>query len=78
MDGRDYRSTNDTFTFIIVGQSIYISIPLKDNLYHDGRRFFLFGITSDCGINIWIQIFIWDDEWGRLFHILIIATLSYY
>ena len=72
MDGIDYRSTaanNDTFTFHFVGQAIYVTIPLIDNLRHDGKRYFLFGITSKYGINIWIQIFIWDDEWGRLYNI---------
>ena len=36
-----------------------------NNHHRDGQRFFLFGIKSECGIDIWIQIFIWDDEWGR-------------
>ena len=72
MDGIDYHSTdatNDTFTFLFVGDAINITIPLIDNLRYDGKRYFLFGITSKCGINIWIQIFIWDDEWGRLYNI---------
>ena len=69
MDGRDYHSTpatNDTFTFLFVGQFIYVTIPLIDNLCHNGKRYFLFGITSKCGIDIWIQIFVWDDERGML------------
>ena len=69
MDGRDYNSTlgtNDTFTFTIVGEYIYVTIPIIDNSGLDYQRFFLLGITSDCGINIWLQIFIWDDERGRL------------
>ena len=64
-DGRDYLSTNDTHKFTYVGESICITIKIIDNLRHDGKRFFLLGILSDCGIDIWIQIFIWDDEWGR-------------
>ena len=69
VDGRDYYSTpgtNDTFTFLFVGQFIYVTIPLIDNLCYNGKRYFLFGITSKCGIDIWIQIFIWDDERGML------------
>ena len=69
MDGSDYHSalgTNDTFTFTIVGQYIYVTIPIIDNLRLDGQRFFFLGITSDCGIKIWLQLFIWDDERGRL------------
>ena len=69
MDGRDYRSTlgtNNTFTFTNVGEYIYVTIPIIDNSRLDDERFFLLGITSDCGINIWLQIFIWDDERGRL------------
>ena len=70
MDGRDYRSTlgtNDTFTFTFVDESIYVTIPIMDNSRLDDRqRYFAFGITSDCGIRIWLQIFIWDDERGKL------------
>ena len=67
VDGRDFNSTsytNDTTKFTYVGQAICIHIPILDNMRHDGRRFFFFGITSDRGINIWLQIFIWDDERG--------------
>ena len=69
MDGRDYRSTldtNDTFTFTTIVNAIYVTIPIINNSHLDGQRFFVFGITSDCGISIWLQIFIWDDERGRL------------
>ena len=72
VDGRDYYSTagtNDTFTFRSIGQTICVTIPLIDNVRHDGKRFFLFAITSTFGIDIWIQIFIWDDEWSRLYNI---------
>ena len=68
VDGRDYNSsvaTNNTHTFTIIEDSIYVAIPIIDNNHSDGQRFFLFGITSDCGIDIWLQIFIWDDEQGR-------------
>ena len=78
VDGKDYRSTaatNDTFIFSRVGQAIYVRIPIIDNMRHDGKRFFLFGITSKSGIDIWLQIFIWDDEWGRCATLRIIATL---
>ena len=67
VDGRDYnssRATNNTHTFTVVEDSIYVAIPIIDNHRRDGQRFFLFGITSDCGIDIWLQIFIWDDEQG--------------
>ena len=78
VDGKDYRSTaatNDTFIFSRVGQAIYVRIPIIDNMRHDGKRFFLLGITSKSGIDIWLQIFIWDDEWGRCATLRIIATL---
>ena len=42
---------------------------------HDGKRFFLFGITSKSGIDIWLQIFIWDDEWGKCATLRNIVTL---
>ena len=69
MDGIDYRSTrvtNNTHTFTVIGDNIYVTIPIINNRYRDGQRFFLFGITSECGIKIWLQIFIWDDEQGKL------------
>ena len=69
MDGRDYRSTratNNTHTFTVIGDNIYVRIPILNNRRRDGQRFFLFGITSNCGIRIWLQIFIWDDEQGKL------------
>ena len=69
MDGRDYRSTratNNTHTFTVIGDNIYVKIPIVNNRHHDGQRFFLFAIKSDCGIDIWLQIFIWDDEQGKL------------
>ena len=69
MDGRDYHSTpdtNNTHTFTVIGDNIYVRIPILNNHRRDGQRFFLFGITSNCGINIWLQIFIWDDEQGKL------------
>ena len=68
MDGRDYHSTpdtNNTHTFNVIGDNIYVKIPILNNC-RDGQRFFLFGITSNYVINIWLQIFIWDDEQGTL------------
>ena len=45
---------------------MYVTIPIMNNHHRDNQRFFFFGITSNCGIRIWLQIFIWDDEQGRL------------
>ena len=78
MDRRDYRSslaTNNTHTFTVIGDNIYVTIPILNNHRRDNQRFFLFGIRSDCGIDIWLQIFIWDDEQGKL--IIIARTFSY-
>ena len=69
MDGADYRSTvetNNTHTFTVIGDNIYVKIPILNNHHRDGQRFFLFAIKSECGIDIWLQIFIWDYEQGRL------------
>ena len=68
MDGKDYRSTvatNGTSVFSRVGRGIRVRIPIINNMRHDGNRYFFFRITSKSGINIWIRILIWDDEWGR-------------
>ena len=64
MDGIDYSSSNisNTHTFTVIGDNIYVTIPIINNQHRDGQRFFLLGITSECGIDIWLQIFIWDDE----------------
>ena len=69
MDGVDYQSgidTNNSFTFDAAGVFTNVTIPIKDNSRRDGQRFFLFAIKSDSNINIWLQIFIWDDERGKL------------
>ena len=76
VDGRDYyssRATNNTHTFTVIGDNIYVTIPIINNRHRDGQRFFLFGIRSDHGIGIWLQIFIWDDEQGKL---IIIANAT--
>ena len=65
MDGRDYNSTNNTHTFTLIDDNICVTIPIINNQHRDNQRFFLFGITSECGIDIWLQIFIWDDERGK-------------
>ena len=31
-----------TYTFTIVGEYIYITIPIIDNLHHDGKLIFFF------------------------------------
>ena len=70
VDGVDYQSgidTNNTFTFDAVGVYENVTIPIKDNTRRDSQRFFLFAIKSDCNISTWLQIFIWDDDRGRLF-----------
>ena len=68
MDGIDYssRNINNTYTFTVIGDNIYVTIPIKNNRRRDNQRYFLFGITSEYDIDIWLQIFIWDDEQGRL------------
>ena len=65
-NGTDYLSTAGDFTFNAVNITLYIPILIMDNSHTDDERYIVLGITSDCGINIWIQIFIWDDETGRL------------
>ena len=73
MDGRDYNSsldTNNTHTFTVIEDYVNVNIPIVNNNHHDNQRFFLFGIKSECGIDIWLQIFIWDDEQSRLQYII--------
>ena len=84
MNSKDFSPVVGTNKFTYIGQAIYIHIPIIDNMRHDGKRFFLFGITSKSGIDIWLQIFIWDDEWGKcatlrnivtLLHIILISEM---
>ena len=71
VSGTDYSSVSNNYTFSVVGEYIYVRIKIRDNSRHDGKRFFFFGIKSDLGLDIWLQIFIWDDEAGRLKHRII-------
>ena len=63
--GDDYLPFEDDFTFTAKGQYKYVTIQILNNAKHDGKRYFFLYIKSSCGVYIWIQIFIWDDEWGR-------------
>jgi len=40
-------------------------ITIKDNPYHDGNREFLFRVSGEYGVDVWVLICIWDDEWGK-------------
>ena len=73
VDGRDYNSsldTNNTHTFTVIEDYVNVNIPIVNNNHHDNQCVFLFGIKSECGIDIWLQIFIWDDEQSRLQYII--------
>ena len=65
VSGTDYRSVLENLLFTFVGQTIYVPIRIRDNILHDGKRCFFVSITSTCGVDIWITICIWDDEWGK-------------
>ena len=34
--------------------------------YHDGNRKFRFHVQGIYGVDVWVEICIWDDEWGML------------
>ena len=57
-NGTDYLSTAGSLTFDAVNVTLYFPIEILDNSNPDGERYIVLGITSDCGIDIWIQIFI--------------------
>ena len=41
-------------------------ITIKDNPYHDGNRKLFFTLSNEYGEDVWVEICIWDDEWGML------------
>ena len=78
----DYEPVNAFFSVPRHYPRLYEYITIKDNPYHDGNRKFLFHVEGPYGIDVWVEICIWDDEWGMFtlkFTILfcIIATRRY-
>jgi len=41
-------------------------ITIKDNPYHDGNRNLFLTLSNEYGEDVWVEICIWDDEWGML------------
>ena len=42
-------------------------ITLIDNHVHDGNKKFFLRVKGECGVDVWVEICIWDDEWGTLY-----------
>ena len=63
----DYVAKADTFMYTEANQTFYITITIKDNDVHDkNKKFWLYFKERDgCIPDEWVQICIWDDEWGE-------------
>ena len=62
---KDYDPVNDQVTLTRDREILSFSITIKDNLYHDGNRKFLFRVHGFL-MDEWVEICILDDEWGML------------
>ena len=60
----DYEPVNAIFTASRLFPRIYEHITIKDNPKHDGNRKFSFHVQGLFGVDVWVEICIWDDEWG--------------
>ena len=63
---KDYDPVNAFYSVPRREVTLYEHITIKDNPHHDGNREFLFHVQGDFGVNVWVEICIMDDEWGRL------------
>jgi len=63
---KDYEPVNALYSVRRQPVTLYEHITIKDNPYHDGNRSFLFYVEGDYGVDVWVEICIMDDEWGRL------------
>jgi len=61
---RDYEPVNAIYSVSPRFSKLYEYITIKDNTYHDGNRKFLFHVQGQYGVDVWVEICIWDDEWG--------------
>ena len=62
----DYEPVNAFFSVPQRYPKLYEYITIKDNPYHDGNRKFLFHVDDPYRVDVWVEISIWDDEWGML------------
>ena len=62
----DYLPVNALYTVSDRFPKLYEYITIKDNPDHDGNRKFLFLVQGTYGVSVWVEICIWDDEWGML------------
>ena len=69
---KDYDPLNQVYTVTQQNSRMYEYITIKDNPYHDGNRKFLFRVhdQGQYGVDVWVEICIWDDEWGMLTSII--------
>ena len=60
----DYDPINGSYSVSRQKPTSCERITIKDNPYHDGNRNFFFLLSDEFGVDVWIEICIWDDEWG--------------
>jgi len=62
----DYDPINESYSVRRQEEMLCEEITIKDNPYHDGNRKFLFQLSAQQEVDVWVEICIWDDEWGML------------
>ena len=69
---RDYYPLDVNATVDASDPRLYDAITIIDNNYHDyyyyhyHKKYFFFHLTGECGVDLWIEICIDDDEYGML------------
>ncbi|XP_065890575.1 uncharacterized protein [Dysidea avara] len=61
--GTDYDPVNASYSVPRQETTLCEHITIKDNPYHDGNRKFIFRVSGEYGVDVWVEICIWDDEW---------------
>ena len=63
---KDYDPVNAFYSVLREQVTLCEHITIIDNTYHDGNRKFSFNVEGEYGVDVWVDICIMDDEWGRL------------
>ena len=64
--GEDYTAIMAMFTVNQMSPSTTKRVEILDNDDHDGNKKFFLRIQGECGVDVWVEICVWDDEWGML------------
>ena len=60
--GEDYTAIMAMFTVNQMSPSTTKRVEILDNDDRDGNKNFFLRIQGECGVDVWVEICIWDDE----------------